>query len=253
MKRLTKIGFVKVGYWTLESSGIQLNLISNANTSNALYSFVSGGEVKYIGKTTRKLSVRLKGYQSPGPTQLTNIRVKEKIKDLLSQGQPLDIYILPDNGLLKIGDYNLSVPAGLEDNLINKINPDWNITGKNGNVKRIEERIQVKVDKSTNQEDLPTTNTIEIILWPAYYNQGFFNVRRKYSERFGADQDTITIQLGTTKTVIQGLIDRKANNNKSPRIRGRKQLTTWIQDNFNQGDLLLVDILSPVSIRLRKK
>lgn len=252
MNNLLKIGFIKVGAWSLYNSQIQFSLTSHVSERSVLYSFVSSNEIKYIGKTTGTLSNRMKGYQKPGSTQRTNIRENDKIKTLLGHGLPLEIYILPDDGLLKFGDFKLSVAAGLEDTLINEFNPEWNITGR-----RKENRIPKVVKKSkilsheTTQES--TSDSIEVILWPAYYYQGFFNVRRKYSDRFGKDQEIIKIQLGdNSDKFIHGVIDRKANTNGTPRIRGRKELTEWIQSNFKQGDVLLVDIISPVSIRLRK-
>jgi len=252
MNNLLKIGFIKVGVWSLYNSHIQFSLTSHVSEKGVLYSFVSNNEIKYIGKTTQTLSNRMKGYQKPGSTLRTNIRVKDKITNLLGHGLPLEIYILPDDGLFKFGDFKLSVAAGLEDTLINEFNPEWNITGR---------KKENRIDKIVKKEKiLPqirsqnfTTDTIEVILWPAYYNQGFFNVRRRNSDRFGKDQEIIRILLGdNSDNIINGVIDRKANSNGTPRIRGRKELTEWIQSNFKPGDILLVDIISPVSIRLRK-
>lgn len=102
----------------------------------------------------------------------------------------------------------------------------------------------------TNQ----VTNTIEVKLGKAYYNQGFFNISQKYSDNFGADKALIKIQLGdNSKNIIQGYINRTANNNGTPRIMGRKKLSDWIQNNYKQGDNLKVDILTNVSIRLNEK
>jgi len=252
MNNLLKIGFIKVGVWSLYNSHIQFSLTSHVSEKGVLYSFVSNNEIKYIGKTTQTLSNRMKGYQKPGSTQRTNIRVNDKIKTLLGHSLPLEIYILPDDGLLKFGDFKLSVAAGLEDTLINEYNPEWNIKKKKkeNKVKKVVKKEKI-LTQITSQNI--TADTIEVILWPAYYNQGFFNVRRLYSDRFGGDQEIIRIQLGNdSDNFIYGVIDRKANNNGSPRIRGRKELTEWIQSNFKLGDILMVDIMSPVSIRLRK-
>lgn len=97
-------------------------------------------------------------------------------------------------------------------------------------------------------------NTFEVILWSAYYNQGFFNVRKAYSDRFGGDKESIRIQLGnSTNNCIDGLINRTANNNKTPRILDCKPLKEWIQNNFKQEDVMVVDIISPTFIRLSTK
>jgi hypothetical protein len=100
----------------------------------------------------------------------------------------------------------------------------------------------------------PTIETFEIILGQAYYNQGFFNVKQQYSGIFGADKSIIEIQLGNNiKDTIQGYINRTANNNETPRIMGGKVLSEWIKSNFKQNDTLVVNVLTPISIKLNEK
>jgi hypothetical protein len=101
----------------------------------------------------------------------------------------------------------------------------------------------------TNQ----VTQTFEVKLSKTYYNQGFFNVSKIYSENFGADKAIIEIQLGdNSKNIVQGYINRTANNNGTPRIMGGKTLSDWIQKNYKQDNILKVDILTNVSIRLNE-
>jgi hypothetical protein len=118
MNRLLNIGFINVGHWNLTNDSIKYNLTTHQTTTKVLYSFVSNGIIKYVGKTIMQLTKRMYGYQNPGPSQLTNVRVNRKIKDILSSGEPLDIFILVDNGLLKYGDFRINLAAGLEDTLI---------------------------------------------------------------------------------------------------------------------------------------
>ena len=61
----------------------------------------------------------------------THKRVNAAIKNLLDNDQPVDIFILTDNGLLRYGDFRINLAAGLEDTLIYEINPDWNLSGRN--------------------------------------------------------------------------------------------------------------------------
>ncbi len=249
MKRLTEVGFIKVGTWAISDSGIKFLLTHLHEERKVLYSFISGGRVLYIGKTTQSLNGRMKGYQNPGPTQRTNIRVNKNIYQHLEGGSTIDIYVLTDSGLLQYGGFTISISGGLEDTLIDALKPDWNITGKPVG------------DKSPKYFERPRTNqekprdidssSFEVILSPTYYNQGFFNVRKKYSDRFGKDKDPIKILLEhEPNRFINGIIDRHANNNSSPRILGRKPLKEWIKSNFNQEDVLLVEILSPYAIRI---
>lgn len=80
----------------------------------------------YVGKTTKTLKERLYGYQNPGSTQFTNIRGNAEILKALRAGKNVEIFALPDNGLLKYGGFLLDLAAGLEDSIINELKPAWN-------------------------------------------------------------------------------------------------------------------------------
>lgn len=256
MNRLLSIGFSNVGHWKLENDMLKYHLISHKAAKNILYCFISNGEVKYIGKTTMKLTKRMSGYQNPGSSQSTNIRVNGKIIELLQKDEPVDIFILVDNGLLKYGDFEINLAAGLEDTLIYQIGPEWNFMGNNrfevDKESENEELIANKDKGETIDEELPLT--FEVILGKAYYNQGFFNVPQDCSNEFGADKTNIEIQLGkNSNNILQGYINRTANINGTPRIMGGKALTDWLQKNYIQDEVLKVDILTEASIRLNGK
>jgi hypothetical protein len=242
MIRLLNIGFVIAGKWNLNNNNLNVELTGHQKCKNVLYSFVSDGVVKYIGKSTLELTKRMYGYQNPGPSQSTNIRISFKIKELLSSNNYVDILVLPENSFLKYGDFKINLAAGLEDTLIYEINPEWNFTDKS-----VMNRIK---------KDLMVIKVIsfEIILGIAYYNQGFFNVSMAYNEIFGYDKSLIEIQLGENpENKIQGYVNRTANSNGTPRIMGGKVLTEWIKKHYRQGDLLRIDILSNDSIKLNEK
>lgn len=249
MIRLKNLGFNKIGSWTKVDSGIKFLLTDHQDDMKVLYSFVSNGKVMYIGKTTQSLTRRMLGYQNPGPTQRTNIRVSKEILQRLNEGLPIDIYILPDPCSLEYGGIGISLAGGLEDPLIDLFRPAWNKLGNKANYSTPERH-----KKSRTHHEKPQdidSNSFEVILSPTYYNQGFFNVRKKYSDRLGKDKDPIKILLGhEPNRFIPGVIDRHANNNGSPRILGRKPFKEWIKKNFNQGDVFVVEILSPNSIKL---
>lgn len=254
MKRLTDLGFIKVGNWILTENRIHLNLDSNHDTSNVLYSFVSDGNILYIGKTTDPLKKRLHGYQKPGSDQKTNIRVNKCILSLLSNGKSLDILILIDNGLLKYGNYMINLAAGLEDTLISELKPSWNFTGKNKERKSNKKSRKPSI-KSINP--LPKryleSNTFEVTLGATYYYRGFFNVLREYSYLFEENSIPIEIRLGgDLSNIIFGHINRTCNKNGTPRIFGGTSLSFWIGNNFNIGDKMKVKILSSTAIQLEK-
>ena len=105
-------------------------MTTEQDSQNVLYSFVLDGEPVYVGKTTQKFKKRMYGYQNPGRTQFTNIRNNQNIKDALANESSIDIYVLPDNGLLHFGEFHLNLAADLEDNITKTIKPLWNISGK---------------------------------------------------------------------------------------------------------------------------
>ena len=84
----------------------------------------------YVGKTIQTLKKRMYGYQNPGKSQFTNIRNNENIKKIIDTGLAVEIYVLPDHGLLHFGSFHLNLAAGLEDSITNSVKPKWNIQGK---------------------------------------------------------------------------------------------------------------------------
>lgn len=126
MQQLQAIGFQRVGHWVMDNNRLIFKIHEISNSSNLLYAFVSSETVFYIGKTTQSLHKRMNGYQSPGKTQSTNIRNHANIRQLLNYTDRIDIYALPDTGLLQFGQFQINLAAGLEDSLITALNPQWN-------------------------------------------------------------------------------------------------------------------------------
>ncbi len=124
--RLTAMGFIECGEWTVQDSQLAPKLLKCADARNVLYAFVVGEAVMYIGKTVQSLRNRMQGYRSPGPTQSTNIRNNGNLRKALESGKRTMIYVLPDNGLLHYGGFHVNLAAGLEDDLVRKLCPPWN-------------------------------------------------------------------------------------------------------------------------------
>ncbi len=112
------------------AEGISPDLSGLADAANILYAFISNGEVLYVGKTTQSLKTRMYGYQNPGPTQKTNIKINKLLLQLLSAGKRIEIYARLDNGIQRIGVFHLNLAAGLEDSIISILKPKWNQMGK---------------------------------------------------------------------------------------------------------------------------
>jgi hypothetical protein len=129
LQRLEDMGFRRCGEWRAESECVKCALVDHASAPNVLYAFVSDGAVLYIGKTVRSLKQRMYNYQNPGPSQSTSIRGNKLIKELVALGKSVEVYALPDNGLLRYGGFHVNLAAGLEDALISDLKPKWNKAG----------------------------------------------------------------------------------------------------------------------------
>ena len=279
MNRLLEIGFQTVGHWQLVNGELSFQLLRHGAQSNILYAFVSDGEVKYVGKTLQPLSKRLYGYKNPGPTQSTNIKNNSYIKELLNIGAGVDILALPDNGLLHYGQFHINLAAGLEDNIISIINPDWNGTqykplsvynelestvqaenkedGESASARQSDEIPLPGNSRATNDLSSATLPPSDITSFPliiqrTYYNTGFFNVPSAYSNAFGNDGETIDIYCGNDHHPITASINRRANLNNTPRIMGGAGLKKWIQGNVSMMDEIKVSVSSPHEIYLSK-
>jgi hypothetical protein len=126
MNRLLEIGFQFAGHWLLEEERLQIVLRMYGEQRNVLYAFICDGEVKYIGQSTQTLRKRMGGYIRPAPDSSTNIKNNRNIRELLTAGAAVDVYVLPDNGLMHYGPYHLNLAAGLEASLIAALTPQWN-------------------------------------------------------------------------------------------------------------------------------
>ncbi len=93
---------------------------------------------------------------------------------------------------------------------------------------------------------------IIIKLEKTYYTKGFFNIKVKYDNLFGENNSKIKIQLGEDGELIEGIINRTANNNKTPRIMAGIKYTKWVQDNFNEGENFQLQIKNGGLIVLEK-
>lgn len=246
MNRILQIGFTYAGQWSVDGSELEFVLTHFATSENVLYAFISEGEIKYIGKTVQALSKRLYGYQNPGKTQSTNIKNNSNIKKILLSGNTVDIFVLPDNGLLHYGGFHVNLAAGLEDSLINTLKPEWN--GKNASVKNL----NTKVSPFYSSKDKIKYPQFTLKLGIAYYNQGFINVPAKYSHHLGSNGEELEIYLGDiTNQPIYGYINRTATNNGTPRLMGGIPQKTWIQKNFQENEKINVCILGLNSILIK--
>jgi len=126
LQQLLDLGFEEVGHWYLEEDQVTFTLDKSSREANILYSFVVNGDVKYIGKSVQTLHKRMYLYKQGGGSQRTNIRNKAAIKDCLMRGCQVKIYVLVPDLQMNYKDMPINIAAGLEDNLIMLLKPEWN-------------------------------------------------------------------------------------------------------------------------------
>jgi hypothetical protein len=111
--------------------------------------------------------------------------------------------------------------------------------------------IQEIKNNSIETSTLDTNNSFVVALGKKYYEDGFFNVRVRYSDQFGYDLSKIKIQLGdNSNNYTIGKINRTANSNSTPRIFAGPLYKKWIQLHFIRGDVFRVDIIEKDFIKL---
>lgn len=123
---LCQLGFEPSGTWILEDGKRICRLSRNQNRQEVLYAFVANSDVLYIGKSVRSLRQRMYGYQNPGPSQSTNIKNGQNITDLLNTSVAVTIYVLVPTEPVMYRGLEINLAGGLEDQLINRLNPPWN-------------------------------------------------------------------------------------------------------------------------------
>ena len=92
-----------------------------------------------------------------------------------------------------------------------------------------------------------------LTLHRTYYNQGFFNVTVDFDRFVRPQEGPVVLRLGLRGLEIQGLINRRANRNGTPRIIGRTRLRDWFQKNFEPMEIVAVDLSSREIIVLYKQ
>lgn len=247
MNRLLDIGFQTVGRWIHNNdSGLEFELLKELPHENTLYAFVADGEVRYVGKTTKTLHGRLRSYRHPGTSQRTNVRNNAAITALLSEGITVEILALPDPGHHRFGPFHLNLAAGLEDSIIEQLNPPWN----GAKTSELAKEAIGDVLETLTKEPTPEVGRFTFTLQRTYRKTGFFNVGVSAQQWIGADAATIEIHCGDDPKPIMGSINRRANLNNTPRIMGGPKLREWFQANFAEMDKITAMALSPTCIRL---
>jgi hypothetical protein len=126
LTRLLNIGFRYVGEWHLVRKKLGYTLYSENDSRNLLFAFVSETEILYIGEISESFKRMLYGYQKTNAAQTPDCTLNRLLSELLQAGGIVEIYALPDHGLLQVGDSYIDLASILEENLIAVLKPKWN-------------------------------------------------------------------------------------------------------------------------------
>lgn len=97
---------------------------------------------------------------------------------------------------------------------------------------------------------------MDVKLQEAYYNHGYFNIKRAYDGRIDSSVSEIELEFGNQ--IIRAKVDWNANKKSSglPRIRAvkptKQDYITWIQSTFKFGEIMKVRFISPNKLKVFK-
>jgi hypothetical protein len=125
---LRTFGFEQAGRVVGLGEGISIVLerADLRDASPVLYAFAADEVVLYVGKSARSLGARMQGYQTPRPTQSTNIRVHQFLREALRQGGLATVWAWRDPKTHMLGGLLVDLAAGLESAVIELVKPRWN-------------------------------------------------------------------------------------------------------------------------------
>lgn len=269
---LLNLGFVDVGKWQPKSDSIAYDPDgTDASASevmldapNALYAFVHGDQVVYIGKTTRSIRKRYVGYCRPGKTQATNQRCHRNIKAAIAKGVEIRIFVFTPITHLRYSDFEINLAAGLEDSLIREFDPPWNGRDKGHPMSEEAEREEVEESEFGASDvvavaDSPPESrasgqaraTFSVVLGATYYEKGILNPGVEASEYLGQDGAPIRVRFSDGSPTVVSKINRTANRTGAVRvIGGNAQIARWFQENFSEGDTVYGNVVDPHTIEL---
>lgn len=269
---LLNLGFVDVGRWQPSGDFIIYQLDGEdaeadqvlLDASNALYAFVRGDQVLYIGKTARSIRKRYVGYCRPGKRQATNQRCHRNIKAAIADGNEIRIFVFAPITHLRYADFEINLAAGLEDSLIRSFDPPWNGRERGQPISEEAEREEAEETETEQQgaaaaAGIPLAPTVSgealasfsIVLGPTYYQKGFLNPGVEASRYLGTDGSHIRVTFSNGSQTVVSKINRTANRTGAVRIVGGNQrIAEWFQEHFREGDIVQGRVIDLHTIEL---
>jgi len=99
----------------------------------------------------------------------------------------------------------------------------------------------------------PGVTSFELRLADTYWERGFFNVPVAFEQFLTKTDGPMEIFVGDVAEALHGRIDRRANQNGTPRIIGSKALAQFFQRGYQKGQSVAVEIVSPTTLRIGRR
>lgn len=126
VEQLLAGGFNRCGQWGLSNG--QLGLSERPPEQPGVYAFCLAGTCQYVGLASKSLARRLYGYERPGPTQRTNLRLNELLGERTQEGATVQLLVACPPDLVWNG-WSICGAEGLEAALIRDYDLPWNVRG----------------------------------------------------------------------------------------------------------------------------
>lgn len=248
-----ELGFRHIGTWRAQGESLNHTITDFLNENGVLYAFLINNEVCYIGKTSNLLGIRMAGYINASTSQTTNSRVRGAILEAIKQNRIVEIYVLLDKEEIRYKRFRLRLADGLEDTLIEYFQPKWNYRG----TQRIKELVcdypsDIIYETSGPVKQHNNALASAHITVAKEFLKGKINFPKKK-----IDYNKFIPELPKKVKLILGESD-KVNNvniidagNGQARINSVELLTWYRTNNLRPGDMIYVDFIDEVTIRLR--
>jgi len=125
---LLEVGFEPAGQWILDNGRPFPYLTAGRSNRAALYAFVLGGEVVFIGRVKAAFGGQM---GADGPMGMTHHHTTDNDRRIISTlmtGDDLEILEFAPSETLEYRGWKVNTGAGLQDALVERIKPDWNLS-----------------------------------------------------------------------------------------------------------------------------
>ena len=124
---LLDLGFEPAGEWILDNGRPFPHLEGGRSNRAALYAFVLGGAVVYIGRAKAAFGGQI---GTDGPMGMTHHHTTDNDRRIISTlmtGESIEILEFAPSDTREYRGWAINIGAGLQDALMERIKPNWNL------------------------------------------------------------------------------------------------------------------------------